>query len=696
MLPQQLTPVTSSHASITGELADILIELSSALQKFCMYSSGHAALRAAAGTVAQRLARRRGHRGTLCLAVASDHVIVEVRPKFELTRRFEGVTSKLTHPLLHAFAVRLHEHELAEVALAEGVTVDELTQLLSILATEPSETGRPLGAEPDTVLQDLPHVRIRRQGSGLTSLAGGESGADRSEENDAQLWDEFARDALGIEEGAEARAYGPAEIARAIDVRSGSDVFDRRMIGHLIQIADDLGKAGVLEAVELRRNMSAVLRQLDRVTLQCLMNMTGDGHLRRKLLSDFACSLDVDVVLDLVQTAAEDENCDVSRGMIRLLSKLARHASHEEAPVVAYRGDDGLRRVVQRLISGWQLENPNDEDYDQLLASLSMSVQNGDVAVAKESTVERERVVQLCLETDVGSASLGRCIDDMLAAGQATVLIDLLDQVPSDGIIASSMWSRLTGDSVLRRLIEEEDPDFAVIDRILPHAGLGASGPLLDRLAGAESRTVRRHVFDRLRLTGSAVGPMALERIGSSEETPWFVLRNMLSLLVVLEDLPDEFDPRVYAKHENPQVRQEALRLCMRIPKIRNAAILSALADSSPRIVAMGVYEAEMGAHPSAVSALAGIALSDDEDPDLRAHAARALARLGTPEALEKLLELARPRWRGLRAALRDESPVLLAVLRGLAEHWPAEPQAEAILRRARKSSNRSIAKAAS
>jgi hypothetical protein len=696
MVPQQLTSAKPSHASITGELADLLIELSSALQKFCIYSSGHPALLAAAGTVAQRLARRRGHRGTLCLAVAADRVIVEVRPKFELTRRFEGVSSKLSHPLLHSFAVRLREHELDEIALAEGVTVDEISKLLSILGTEPAETGRPLGAEPDEVLHDLPHVRIRRRGSLPTGLTVGAGGTERSDERDDELWAEFARDALGIEEGAEARAYDPGEIARAIDVRSGSETFDRRMIGYLLQIADNLGEAGVREAIDLRRNISAVLRQLDKVTLQCLMNMTGDGRLRRKLLSDFACSLDVDVVLDLVQAAAEDENCDVSRGMIRLLSKLARHASHEESPVVAYRGDEGLRRVVQRLISGWQLENPNDEDYDQLLASLSMSVQTGGAVAAAESEVDPERVVQLCLETDVASSSLGRCIDDLLAAGHATVLIDLLDQVPVEGDVATSIWSRLTGDSVLRRLIEEEEPDFAVIDRILPHAGLDASGPLLDRLAAAESRTVRRHVFDRLRLTGSAVGPMAVQRIGSSEKTPWFVLRNMLSLLVVLDELPGEFDPRVYAKHENPQVRQEALRLCMRMPKIRDAAILSALADPLPRIVAMGVYEAEMGAHPSAASALAKIALSAEEDADLRAHAARALARLATPEALEHLLSLARPRRRGLRTGLPPESPVVLAVIRGLAEHWASEPRAEAILERARKSDNRSIAKAAS
>ncbi len=697
MVPQQVASAASPHASITGELADLLIELSSALQKFCMYSPGHPALRAAAGTVAQRLARRRGHRGTLCLAVAAEHVIVEVRPKFELTRRFEGVTSNLTHPLLHAFAGHLREHELAEVALAEGITVEEISQLLAILATRPSETGRPLGAEPDEILHDLPHVRIRRQGSVLVGPAGGERASERSDDRDAELWDEFARDALGIEEEErEARAYDAGEVARAIDVRSGSETFDRRMIGHLLRIADDLGEAGVREAIDLRKNISSVLRQLDKVTLRCLMGMTGDGTLRRKLLSDFACSLDVDVVLDLVQTAAEDESCDVSRGMIRLLSKLARHASLDESPVVAYRGDDGLRRVVQRLISGWHLENPNDEGYEQLLASLSMSVQVGGATAAKESEVNPERVIQLCLETDAGAASLGRCVDDLLAAGQATVLIDLVDQVPADGEVAASIWSRLTGDSVLRRLIEEEDPDFSVIDRILPHAGLDASGPLLDRLAAAESRTVRRHVFDRLRLTGPAVGPMAVQRIGSPDETPWFVLRNMLSLLVVLEELPGEFDPRAYAKHENPQVRQEALRLCMRMPKIRDAAILAALADPMPRIVAMGVYEAEMGAHPSAVGALEGIALADTEDPDLRAHAARALARIDAPEALEPLLTLARPRRRGLRMGLPPESPVLLAVLRGLAEHWATESRAEAILERARKSDNRSIAQAAS
>ena len=693
---QELASAPTPRPSIAGELGDILIELSSALQKFCMYSSGHPVLPAAAEAVSRRFARRRGHRGTLCVAVASDHLIVEIRPKFELARHFEGTTSRLTHPLLQTFAHRLREHELAEIAMAEGVTAREMVDLLTILATDPGETGRPLGAEADDVLRDLPHVRIRREGAGATRSVEDDGDADGSEQRHTQLWEEFARDALGFEEGEGPRSYHPEAVARAIDIRSGSEAFDRRMVAHLIEIADDLGDVGTLEAIELRKQISAVLRNLDKVTLQCLMNMTGNGQLRQQLMSHFAHALDVDVVLELLNAAAEDQESDISRWMIRLLSKLSRSASQDEAAVVAYRSDDGLRRVVQRLISGWQLENPNPEDYEEVLADMSMRALDNEHSVSRESAVEPTRVVQLSLETDVAADSLDLAVDHILRTGQTAGLMDLLDELPPDGCIAASIWSRLADSAVLRQLIEEENPDFSVIDRILPHAGQEATGPLLDRLASADSMTVRRQVFDRLKEAGSDVAPMTLQRIGGTEETPWFVLRNMLSLLVVLEELPSDFDPRGYADHENDQVRQEALRLSVRIPEMRDEAILKALEDVSPRTVALGVYEAEMGAPAGAEAPLTRIAVSASADADLRTHAVRALARMKTAGGLETLLALVRPRRHGLRKTLHDTSPVGLAAIRQLAEHWPAEPRAAAILKLARASSDRAVAKAAS
>jgi hypothetical protein len=585
---------------------------------------------------------------------------------------------------------------VGEVALAEGVTTDELVDLLTVLGTDPEQTGRPLGAEPEDTLKDLPHVRIHREGSDVIRSARGEDGPPpRSEDHDAHLWDEFARDALGIESPEESRTYDPSEVARAIDVRSGSAPFDRKMVAHLLNIARDLGEVGALEAIELRRRISSVLRQLDGVTLRCLLNMTGDGRLRQEFLFHAAHALDGDVVFDLVQAAAEDERSDISRWLIRLLSKLARHASSDDEAVVRHRSDGAMRNVVRRLLSDWQLDNPNPGDYEQALASMSMSVESEEPAHSLESAVEPDRVIQLSLETDVCADSLGRSVDDILRLDQALSLLGLLDRTPSDGEVAAIIWSRLTDGAVLRRLIEVEEPDFEVIDKILPHAGMAGSEPLLDRLAAAESLSIRRRVFDRLRRLGAAVGPMTLQRIASPDQTPWFVLRNMLSLLAVLEELPDGFDPWTLTEHENPHVRQEAFRLCLRIPERRDRAILAALTDAHSRIVSLGVFEAERGAPASAEARLRGIA-SSDEDPELRPHAVRALARLGTTGALESLLSIAQPRRRGLRKELPEKSPSLLAALRGLAEQWPNEPRAAAILQLARESGIPSVVEAAS
>ncbi|MFO7586505.1 MAG: HEAT repeat domain-containing protein [Gemmatimonadota bacterium] len=702
MSTQMAGPV-EAMPSLPGELTDLLIELAAGLQRARVYGPRHPAVREAAHSFVARNAGRKRDRGTLSVGAAGRHLIVELRPAAQLTRSLGGVATGLEHPLLGALAGRLSAHEVFAIDIAEGVAPQEIAALLSFLASDPAQTGRPLGRETDGSLAALPSLRVHR---GTRDLGPGRDGGEPDApapdpEVDARLWSDLARTALALPSSYAERAYSAEEVATAISARAGNPEFWRQAAEPVRNIASRLGRAGPLESRELARAFSAVLRRLDVDTLRVLLSASGDARLQARLLGDVAGALDVDIVLELVRVAAEDEASDISRWMLRLLSKLARHAG-EESGATATRSDAALREQIRALVSGWDLENPNAEDYEEtLVRSMSGAGGSDDRDAARsgtvQSAVEPSRTVAIALEAGIDGPPVWGAVERMIRGGRISRLVSQLESVgPSS--LADRVWQRLCDRPVLQLLVQEEEPDWDVLDRILPRAGLDAAQPLLDRLMAADSLAVRRRLFDRLVGLGPAVGEPAVRCLGQTDETPWYVLRNVLSLLSLLGCSPEGFDPWPLTAHAHPQVRLEAVKLCLLASETRDAAILRALVDPSSRIVALGIVEAESGCPPGAEERLAQIAGSDEEGEfsEFRTHAIRALARLGSEGARETLLEVASPRRRGLRRGLPEPSPALRAAVRGLAERWPDDPRAREVLELARDSDDADTRKAAS
>ncbi|MDT8437031.1 MAG: hypothetical protein RRA92_09790, partial [Gemmatimonadota bacterium] len=241
-------------------------------------------------------------------------------------------------------------------------------------------------------------------------------------------------------------------------------------------------------------------------------------------------------------------------------------------------------------------------------------------------------------------------------------------------------WERILEPAVLRRLVSVEDPDFEALDRILERAGPAAADAMLDRLSGSESLAMRRRTFDRLVAIGPVVAPLTAERILRPDTLPWFVLRNMLALLVEFEGVPDGFSPLPLCAHPHAQVRCEAMKLALRVPEARDDTVRAALSDNVDRILALGVAAAEAGTPAGSGPRLIELALDPHRDPEIRLPAIRALGRLATGEAVEALLSLCAPRRRVLRG---DEPPVATpeacAALRALATGWPGDLRVTAL-----------------
>ena len=98
--------------------------------------------------------------------------------------------------------------------------------------------------------------------------------------------------------------------------------------------------------------------------------MGGDLAQRRPFVLDAAHGMAVDAVIDIVKAAADASGQPISDGLVRMLSKLAAHAElgSEQARPAA---DSALREQVGQLLNGWQLADPNPDDYGKLLQHLA-------------------------------------------------------------------------------------------------------------------------------------------------------------------------------------------------------------------------------------------------------------------------------------------------------------------------------------
>ncbi|MFQ5890490.1 MAG: HEAT repeat domain-containing protein [Gemmatimonadota bacterium] len=672
---------SKAKAKLSGDLADFLIELSSAIQKYAMYPPGHPALEPTALGVARRLASLLHDRITLNLGVARDQLVIE------------GVATDSHHPLLRSLAERLHRHQIGALSFNRGVETEELGEVLALIATEPERTGHPLGLEADEVLRGRPHVHLHALRFERLELQ--EDGGERTERSGhaSHLWIGLAQAAMAAESSDDAGSADPGTVARAIDRRSGEEAYDQVIVGYMLQIAEELKTTSGDEAQELRDRMSSLIAQLQPGTLSRLLHMGGNATQRRQFLLDSSEGMGVDAVLELVEAASQSWNTGISGSMLRLLSKMARHAEVEGQPAHK-EADAALRDQVHRLVSGWKLENPNPEAYEEALERMSAGAPMVTMQTRPAHAPEPDRIVKMSLEVSAVGDPVWRSVEEMVRRGEVSSLIEILDDAPPSNGVEGEIWEHLASRETVRSVVETEPPDFAALDRLLPRMEIDVAGDLLDALVTSSSRSTRRNLFDRLAAMGSALAPLLVERM---KDPRWYVLRNMLALLGELPEWPEGFSPRPYTTHENQLVRWEALKLSMRVAADRDAAVVAALTDKSDRSVALGLAEAEKACPPDAEPHLVAVATDRGARPEFRQAAVRALVSLGSEGALETLLRLTRGKRRWFRRSeLPEASPWVVAAIGGLAQRWPQDPRAAAVLSRAMQSEDPELRRAAS
>ena len=679
-------------AALSRELADFLIELSIALHKHAMYPEGHPSLAPAAAGVTRRAEHLFEERATLALGVARQQLVIE------------GVATDPKNPLLSELAGRLHRHHLGAVTFHRGLRVTEVVDVLKTLAAEAERTGQPLGLGAPEQLRAWDHVRLHPITYERLELlqeddqtgALDDKGAKERGLRGAQLWVGLARaaltaDALASDDGPPP-ATEPSMIAKAIDEHPKSAAYDQVIVGYLLQIADELKHAGGAEAAALRRRTSKLVGALQPGTLRRLIEMGGDNAQRTKFAIDATHGLAVDAVLEIVRAMADASHRTVSDPLVRMLSKLAKHAEQGTAEVRP-QADEALREQVRGLLRGWTLEDPNPEAYGTALHRMAAAAPVTGARSVWQQTAEPLRIVQTALETGVLGFGAWRAIERLVAEHHVGDLVDLLAVSPSSPDLGP-LWTRITSPDVVRELAATEPPDFATLDRVLPRLAVDGFEPLLDVLGLSESRTTRRGLLDRLTRAPRELGPVIATRL--TREIPWYVTRNLLLILAGLPALPDGFRAAAYIAHEDARVRREALKVSLKIPAEREPALLGALRDADPRMVRVALSAALEDCPPSALQPITQIVHDQTLASELRVLAIKVLGRVRNVAALTALLETVDggKNWLG-RPRLATRSLELLAALMALAAGWRNDGRASALLALAAASSDPDIRNAA-
>ena len=652
---------TAADTTLSRKLADFLVEFSIALHKRSIYPAGHPYLRSSADRFADRVATLLEARESITIGVARDRLVIE------------SATTDPANALLRDLSHRLHRHQLASIGFSRGASLTEIDELLAALSCDPERDDGPLGRRLDAET-GWKHVQLRSAGYDRLTLE--EDGADRGDERGRDFWLALAQAALDVGDPAGAPAGDCDEelIVTATDREARDAAYDSVVLGYLSQVAEEQsGRAGVGEA-RLRRRVSRLLSALDPDSVRRLLE-TGAGLSQREQPLLAASQMHaVDAVAEVLEAAAKTPHRTISHNLLALLHKLALQAPGASAARIE--PDGALRRNVARLISGWELDDPNPGEYTAILQGMvrEMPVVG---PYQSDTRCDPEVIVRMAVEVDGLGPAVVAAAETLAADGKLVRLATTLDAVP-DGATAADIWPRIATEERLRIELGREAPAHADVAILAAHLGPAAAEPLLDALERAVTRSNRAALLKHILALGPGCAAAAAARLPSA---PWYLQRNILVLIGQWRAWPEGFSPLPYATGGDVRVRREAVKLLLAADEHRAATIVAALADRDDVIVTLALGAAVDACPEEALPLVRQLVTAPGRDAAVRAQAVRVLARAGGPEAVELLVMLARTRRRWLRQPLAPRSPAMLAAIAGLAQHWPDEPRAAAVLR---------------
>jgi len=447
------------------------------------------------------------------------------------------------------------------------------------------------------------------------------------------------------------------ELAIALELNPVGAGGDGQLLAALTAVAvdavgDDAGRTALIEFLDAAP--APALRRL--------LSPAGDREARRRFLSQAIPVLPPETLLRLVQVLVLGREARISGSSLRLLARLTRDNSPRARPA--------LEVALQCALDGGEAELPG---------------------VRGTGTLEPERVLTLAFETGIVERGTLAAADRMIEQRQVAPLMALLDTVPREDPVARAVRGQVYHPRTVRQLLQANPVDLDLLDRLVPAAGIEAAPALLDALAQSPERRVRLKLLDLLARYGNAVGPLAAERITGM---PWYVQRNLLSLLGRLTDLPAGFTPGPLLSHRDARVQYEAVALALTDPALRDPALARALDAGHEPTVRLALASLADYCPPELLPRLLARATDAASSVEMRALAVSAMAPVNDPVVLRFLRRLVVAQGITGLGRLAPKSPPMLAALRGLAAHWSQHPKAGPVLDAARQSRDEEVREA--
>jgi hypothetical protein len=661
---------------VDRDLSAFLVQLSIAIHKSATYPAGHPLAAAAVDVALKSLTELLRQRPALALGVTRTQIVID------------GEGTDPTHPVLRELAHRLYKCQLGGLTFSRGLEADELMRLLRAMSGDAADLA---AIDPAT----LPHIGLHALAFDQLRLAEGEGGGVAQGAGDKlpRLWTDLVGAALGL--GADEGTHAdPRLLAAAIDARASEAGFAETVTRQLVALSRQFRQGGGHENRGVSKQLADLLASLRPETLHRLLQFSPDPAQREQFVVELSRSMPLGAVIELLRSASEANQQTISHGLLRILGKLAANAESREDAARA-EADESLRDMVRELVSDWTLKDPNPEAYTEMLEELARPGSGGAAADGQGKSVDgvERRLVETALELGAWGSSVGAAVATLIERKEVPDLLALLAQAPEGDPVAEKVWALLPLRDELRRALSGPEPDAAMVERLLPRLGLEATDPLIDSLADADSRALRRRLLTWLTRLGPGIGPMVMTRLDSPH---WYVLRNMLVLLGGLEPWPAGFSPATYLTHSDARVRREALKLALKTPELRDQAICTGLTDGDELVLRTTLATALDGCPPEAVPLLVDQLESHPQPADVRLLIVRVLAMLPLPAARDCLVRRVqgRRRWM-LWRRLAPKSPETVAALAGLAGRWSTDPRAVGVLRLARNSRDADVRAAA-
>jgi HEAT repeat protein len=214
---------------------------------------------------------------------------------------------------------------------------------------------------------------------------------------------------------------------------------------------------------------------------------------------------------------------------------------------------------------------------------------------------------------------------------------------------------------VVAALIPKKPERKQHLYEVLERTAEDGAEALIEQISQAQTAEDRRSLFEVLAELPASV-PALIRMLGDSR---WFVVRNAADLLGELATTNAEQQLIDLLQHADDRVRRSATNALLRLgtPDALKA-IYEAVNDVSPE-VRMQAAAAISTKRDGRTSSTLIRAIEDEQDGDVQIAMIAALGRVGTPEAVQKLLKLAQPDGRLFR---KKATSVRVAAVQALGE----------------------------